>query len=81
MQGKNHENKSITVKFQRLEQYVDEELKGRQQLVARKLLRRPWKLEHLKSRTHGGFEAMRLVQQPIHVLTDVVPQVRNLRVR
>lgn len=60
---------------------MNEELQGRQELVARKLLRRPWKLEHLKRRTHGGFEAMRLVQQPVHVLTDIMPQVRNLRVR
>lgn len=70
-----------TFGIQTVTEPVNEELQGRQELVARKLLRRPWKLEHLKRRTHGGFEAMRLVQQPIHVLTDIMPQVRNLRVR
>lgn len=59
---------------------MDKELERGQQLVKRQLLGGRGKLELLKSSAHGGFEAVRLVQQAVHALADVVPQVGNLGV-
>lgn len=58
---------------------MDKELQGREQLVEGELLSGPWKLELLKSSAHRGFEAVRLIQQTVHALTDVLSQVGNLR--